>query len=47
MQVLKDAFFYATQQGWASPNVIVCIDRLTKNIKQVEWIQVFFQFDYL
>ncbi|KAI6230070.1 Mediator complex subunit 24 [Aphelenchoides fujianensis] len=33
MKKLKHAFYFAMQQGWASPDVVMYLDRMNKNIK--------------
>ena len=38
-QTLKNAFFYAIQQGWVSSNVLVGIERLTSQLKHGDWIK--------
>ncbi|KAI6178164.1 Mediator complex subunit 24 [Aphelenchoides besseyi] len=42
MKMLKSAFLYATQQGWASPDVVLYIERMTKHMQHSEWIKCWF-----
>ncbi|KAI1721617.1 mediator of RNA polymerase II transcription subunit 24 [Ditylenchus destructor] len=37
LQMLKEAFLFANQQSWASPDVIAHIDRCNKNFQQSMW----------